>query len=313
MNSLLAYDPGLWIMEQPMTRFSVDAKCLLARLIDPDQLLGSSLFHEKLLDVRRSRLSDGSFESKYGGGRGSVLWTADAIGWLHLAAQPDDITLFETAVDWLAARQRADGSWLEDQRVPWGRVWYHAPAAHVWITSAILQSLRDGPESVRPLVEHGFAFLMKALGQFASLASARAPQAAYDLFGFDFFSLAVCIETFLGYGRPMPVAAEICTYLIRAQAQDGSWSSSIDVTQSAANGLLLLTDDPELPALQAALRFLAQQQNQDGSWSHQPGERGDWTLTAYTARLFIRISRALGLPPPTNAKLHSNRELLRSA
>jgi hypothetical protein len=300
MNTLLAYDPVAWVMAQPTTRFSLDAKCIVAQLVLGDErFMLAPLFTEKLLDVRRSRLADGSFESKYGGGLGSVLWTADAIRWLHLARQPEDVPLIDTAAKWLAARQRADGSWLEEQAVPWRRGWYRAPAAHVWITSAILQSLWSSTQLVAAQVTKGFALLIKALGQFSALVAGRAPDAAYHLFGFDYFSLAVCTETFAVYREPMPAAAEAVGYFLQGQQQDGSWSDSIDVTQSSAHALLLLTRDPELAQIGAALSFLSQRQNKDGSWSHRPGEPGDWTLTAYTTRLFIRIAQALNLPLST--------------
>ncbi|GHI03935.1 hypothetical protein AQI88_08325 [Streptomyces cellostaticus] len=282
-----ARDAVAWVMAQHPDRFAVDAQCLLAEAgmaTEP-----SWLRRRKLELVRDAHLSDGGYESKYGGGEPSVLWTADAARRLHLAGDEQRLL---PALLWLKKRQLPDGSWLESEAVPWGRGWYRAPGAHLWITAAVTQSLWGVPAAA-PLTRRAMTFLERAVGQYGRLASSPDPDLALRVAGFDLFSTAVVAELFRLLGRPFPAAAEAVEYLLGRQQEDGSWEGAADPTQAVVSALVQFGCAGRAET-ERGVRALLTWRTDDGSFTHCPGERGDWTLTAYTARTLHRYAQAAG-------------------
>jgi hypothetical protein len=279
-----------WVLTQPSTAMSIDAKCLIGEQFT-DEAGWQQIVSDKLALLRALRQPDGGYESKYGGGRAGVLATADAISWLTRYGTDADAAAIEAAIRWLAHRQLADGSWLEEAQVPWGRHWYRAPSSHLWITAAVLRSLQDAVPTA-DIAGQGWRFLDKALRQLTSLSLARVSTDVLDGFGFERFSLVVAVDAYLAAGREYTAAAETITVL-RPGQKNGCWQGSIDVTQATAYGLLLLTGDPHLPEIQAARSFLIGCARPDGGWAHSGTTSVDWTLTAYTVRLISRLKSSL--------------------
>jgi hypothetical protein len=282
-----------WILQQPSDPFTLDAKCLLLDLglvTDPDA--AAQIRVDKLAHVLASRAGDGGFISKYGGDCGSVLWTAAALRFLS-QEHGEDAAAADSGLRFLASRQLPDGSWLERPDLPWGRDWYRNHGAHVWITGAVLQSLRGIP-AAQPMSEAGWHFMYKVLDQFALLAMRPAPAAAFYAAGLDQFSLAVAVETFRHGNRPVPHERLLGGHLAARQADDGLWGASLDVTQATGTALLTLARPDQVPQVVRAVRALLSGQKSDGSWSHEAGRPGDWTLTAYTTRFLTRWVGACG-------------------
>jgi hypothetical protein len=278
-----------WALAQPPDRFSIDAQCLIADLglVGPET--AAQIYADKTRLVLAGRLADGGFESKYGGGCSSVLWTADALRWLARAGErPAD------ALRWLGGRQLADGSWLEVPHPGWRRSWYQARGAHVWITAAVLASLIHVPGPAEELAAAGRRFLRRSLTQFAAVRAAGVGEAAQIALGFDRFSLAVAVDTFSRAAEPLIAPAAIAGFLRDGQDEHGAWENSPDVTQATGHALLLLTADPWLPEIAAAKRYLQAAANPAGGWAHHQGDAPDWTLTAYTLRFLTRLASARG-------------------
>jgi hypothetical protein len=304
----LRYNPVRWVMEQPDNPFTLDAKIVVWRAMHPrSDVRGCPNVAAKLACVTQHILPDGSSESKYGGGVGSVLWTAEAVRWLWLA-EGNDSSLLGPSMAWLQARQHHDGSWTENERVPWGRDWYRSGVAHLWVTGAVLQALGAGPPGIRDMVAKGIAYLTSCLDVFTRLRESTAPPKVYTAFGFDPFSLVVSLETFIQHELPFRAASHLRSYLKELQEEDGCWGGSVDITQCATYGLLLLGESPRSPHLRRALDYLAGLQNEDGGWSHHQGEPGDWTLTAYTTRLFLAAGATWDSASPSASEGHSYRE-----
>jgi hypothetical protein len=211
-----------------------------------------------------------------------------------LLNDPEDHKVVANAAAWLAKRQQSDGSWSENQEIPWKRVWYKSAAGRLWITAATLQSLRTASERrpvINKMTEAGLLHLLNSFETLGKLLKSGTSPEAFLFFGFDTFSLSVCFETLRSYQKDIPLAPEIIQFFQRQQVANGSWDDSVDVTQCTTHGLLLLGESPYSQSIDKAINYLARKQNSDGSWSHSFSEPGDWTLTAYTTRLFLMLAK----------------------
>ncbi|MEV6056230.1 prenyltransferase/squalene oxidase repeat-containing protein [Streptomyces sp. NPDC052107] len=295
-----ARDAVAWVMAQPPDRFAIDAQCLVVESgLAPEP---PWLRPTKLELVHGARLPEGGYESKYGGGEPSVLWTADAARRLHLDG---DARWLAPALRWLEQRQLRDGSWVESDSVPWARSWYRAPRAHVWITAAVAQSLCNVMEAAA-LTARAMTFLERGAGRYGSLAEGPNPELALRFAGFDLFSTAVVVDLYRLVRRPFPAAATAAEHLLARQEPDGSWEQATDPTQ-AVLGALVQLGHARRPEVAAAVRALTRWRNEDGSFTHRPGDPGDWTLTAYTARTLHRYAVAMGDDPATADGTRRNR------
>jgi hypothetical protein len=288
-----------WALGQPSDRFGIDAKCVLAdaRLVSAEQ--AALIYADKVSLVRESVLSDGGSESTYGGGTSSVLWTADAVRRLSEHGVAADQSLVARSVEWLAAHQLPDGSWLDNDG-NWPRSWYKATNGHLWITVAAVQSRQQAAFDTSAVESRAVRFLARGLEQFSALRSNAVPEAVQIQLGYDRFSLAVAVDTLTACGVEIRSRAAIVSYLSADQSHSGAWEASLDVTQAMAHALLLLAGWRGRAA--GGGREVPAGSHTVGGWLESPAERPAAGLNAHGIR--GEIPRPPG--PTTCRHLHTD-------